>query len=195
MCSRIASEFPRVFCFDTRDRVGNIKNPVYDSVIEKAEFVYNLDDLAQKIEKLPKEYRYIYKPQGDRQADFAQFCDYMDVIEIQDALIYVEEIGILTNTGHTSGIPPEFEKLLRFGRHNRIHLLINSQRPQDVHRMITAESSHIISFHMTESRDLAYFSGYFDSTALIGLRKYDFLCWRSGHTAIYDLNLTLVKSL
>lgn len=194
LCSKICREFDKVFIFDTRGRLSPVESKTHDAHIEGSTVIVGIDNLVKFIADngggRKSKYRVIYRPL-DIQNEFLDFCYYMDSKELDDVLVYIEEIGILTNSQHVEGIPPEFEKLLRFGRHNRLHLLLNSQRPQDVHRLITAESSHIICFQQIENRDLQYFAGYFDSRKLTTLEKYSFLMWHDNNVKIYDKNLTI----
>lgn len=185
---RIAEQFDKCIIYDTRDRIGAKKTKVgiYDAYMEGAKVIYNdFDALIDLIAKKEKKFCYIFKPMLPRE-DFEYFCQICDSAEVTDTLIFIEEIGLLTDS-YAAGIEPNFYKLLRFGRHNGIHLLMNSQRPQDVHRSITAESSHIIVFNQTEQRDIAYFAGYIKDTAVLPkLKDYEFMVWNNGDTKIYD---------
>lgn len=181
----IARGFDKIMVFDTRDRIGWKKGQkTYDAIMEGIP-VYFTDALIDLVAKEKKKFCYIYKPY-DPEADFEAFCQICDTEEVNDTLVYIEEIGLVTHSQHITGIPPAFGKLLRFGRHHNIFLLLNSQRPQDVHRAITAESSHIIVFNMIEQRDIAYFTGYIkESGDLPKLGQYQFMMWHEGATVIY----------
>lgn len=182
LCAFIAQEFKRVIIFDTRNRFGS-----KDADIKGAQIFTNLEDFGEAIERLPAEYKIIYKPL-DPHSEFEDFCAYCDTKEVNGCLVLIEEIGELTHSNHSGGLPFDFSRLLRFGRHHGIFLLLNSQRPVDVHRTITAESSHIICFNQFEPRDIQYFSGYFgkDVERLRTLGKHEFLVWKNGEITVYD---------
>lgn len=189
LTSKISRGFERTITFDTRNRIGvkGDNEKVYDCLLEGEKF-YDFEKLCEAIERKAKKYHYIFKPRRP-EMELEYFCECVDTQEVNDALIWIEEIGLLTSAGYHN-IPENLEKLLRFGRHHRIHLIVNAQRPSDVHRTITAESSHIICFRQNEPRDLQYLSGYFGehTRRIPDLKKHHFLLWHEGEVSEYDAN-------
>lgn len=186
LCAEIAAGFKKLIVFDTRSRVDNQKSAHCDTFIPGAEKIFgDFGKLAEAIVRNPKGYRIIFTP-VDPENDFDFFCEMMNSREINDTLLYIEEIGILGNPRQP--LCDGFNKLLRFGRHNGIYILSNAQRPVDVHRAVTSNSSHIICFNQTEPRDLAYLSGFFgaETEKIRELPKYEFLLWKDNQITHFN---------
>jgi hypothetical protein len=191
LSSLLADQFKKIIVFDTRNRIGTKNEKFYDANIRGCEYVYSVEKLCDAFER-GKPDRIIFKP-SDPKGVFGVFCELCDCREVKDVLIFIDEIGLLTSSNHYD-IDPHFNGLLRFGRHHNLFLLLTAQRPVDVNRSITAESSHIISFNQTETRDLGYFSGYFDVSILPKLKKYNFMCWKdTGEIGVYDEKQNEIK--
>lgn len=194
LCQKISENFPRKIVYDTRNRIG-AKNCAgrYDTVFPGVATVcLTIESLIDALSKeLPKkEFLIIYKPRNISQEDFDLFCAVCDAQEVSDVLVYIEEIGVLTSAVHSGGICDGFANLLRTGRHHDIYLLMNAQRPVDVNRLITSQSSHIVSFKQTEPRDIQYLSGYFGEHAekLRDLEAYHFMVFsdKDSSVKLYD---------
>ncbi len=195
LCKLISDGFKRKIIYDTRNRLGGDDlDGHYDATYRDCLVSYTndsfIDQLQSHISK--PSFTIIYKPRILSQEDSAFFCQICDAKEVSDVLVYIEEIGVLTSSNHISGINAPFANLLRTSRHHNIHLLMNAQRPVDVNRLITAEASHIISFKQTESRDIAYFSGYLGEHTenLPTLHDFSFLVFmdKDGSIKYFDKN-------
>jgi hypothetical protein len=57
-------------------------------------------------------------------------------------------------------IPDNLMKLIRYGRHNGISIIVVSRRPADIPRLLTSQANIIISFKHHEPRDIAYLSEF-----------------------------------
>lgn len=64
-----------------------------------------------------------------------------------------------------SYLPPEFEQLIRYGRHKAINQLYMSRRPSEIHRELTAQSDFVVTFRQHENRDIQYLRGRFGDSA------------------------------
>lgn len=189
LCAEIAEQFERVIIYDTRARIDTHNSFGADCYIPGAiRIMGDFEKLVEALVKNKRSYKIIFTPLNPED-DFELFCELCNSKEINDALVVIEEVGLVTKSS-AFGMPEAFNKLLRFGRHHGLHILTNAQRPCDVHRSITANSSHIICFSQTEPRDLAYLTGFFGSTTdrIRTLKKYNFICWHDGNIEMYDQN-------
>lgn len=57
-------------------------------------------------------------------------------------------------------IPPEFDRIIKYGRHRNITLCCASRRPSEMHRNITANAWECFAFSLQEPRDLDYLKVY-----------------------------------
>lgn len=72
---------------------------------------------------------------------------------IHNFTLIIEEISLYCNPYR---INPHVERLVRFGRHKRINIIGVSQRPADVHKIVTSQADALICFHTQEVRDIEY---------------------------------------
>lgn len=151
LCKRLAldKKFPLVVVYDPRYQVqaGTV-------VSTPDEFV----DLL--IKKGPKGV-VTYSPRYPKE-EFPLICRYLRDTPFNDTLFFVDEVSMVCDPYN---IPPEFQDLIRFSRHNRIGILMSGQRPKDVNRDLTAQCNHLFIFKQHEPGDIDYFSGFLGKNA------------------------------
>lgn len=83
-------------------------------------------------------------------------------------------------------IPPSMDRLVRYGRHWRVSLLVVSRRPAEISRHLTAQADTIVAFQTFEPRDLDFFrarcGGDF-AESIAGLNRYKWRIWGEPLTA------------
>lgn len=192
LCTEISKAFKKIVVYDTCSRIDVRSSNSSDTFLPGALKIHaDFGPVVETIVKNRNGFKIIFTP-SEPENDFDFFCELMNTKEINETLIYVEEVGLLARPN--APLSSSFNKLLRFGRHHGIHLLVNAQRPVDVHRAITANSSHIICFKQTEPRDLGYLSGFFGerTDSIKNLPEHHFVCWKDGGLSSYDQNRNLI---
>lgn len=72
--------------------------------------------------------------------------------------VLVQSDEIDTIAPNNAGIAPEVRNLFQRGRHYRVSVLAATQRPRDVHRVVTSQADALWVFRQHELRDLEYIS-------------------------------------
>ncbi|MGA2204339.1 MAG: hypothetical protein ABSG40_20535 [Terriglobales bacterium] len=128
---------------------------VFDSMAEH-DFVPNtftdLDELDQFLAwaTLRPTFAGRFIPQGDLEQEF---CELASMIYDQgNMMLAIEEVPMLTRS--PAYLPPEFDRLVRLGRHHCVSLLWTAQRMAEVARRLTAATDYFVLFSHTEPRDL-----------------------------------------
>lgn len=154
LCKKIAEVYPRLFVIDLLREWGDddadfitddfnefckillftLNRPTFKIVFQ---FDVESDDDSRKV-VFNEVMRLIYKRGIETQTH---------------AAILIEEV-------HHYASSHSIEKWLRnttlFGRHARLALLCNSQRPARVHKDIISQANHVCCFRLTENADLDY---------------------------------------
>ena len=114
-------------------------------------------------------------PQSDLAEDFAELSG---IVNEQGNMLYaVEEVPMLCSP---SFLPPQFDQIVRLGRHRRISLLWTAQRMAEVARRLTAATDVFVLFAHTEPRDLEAIADRCGSEVadkVAGLGLHGLLCW------------------
>lgn len=114
--------------------------------------VSTLPELADYLERTRGRWRVAYF--NDHIAhDFDALC--ASAYTLGDCLFVVEEADWFCDPAQ---MPEGFERVIKYGRHQRCHVLAMSRRPSEVHRMLTSQAYEIYCFAMHEPRDLEYLS-------------------------------------
>lgn len=177
---KICLPFKRFIAFDPRMQV-------YEKLKElKEDFlvVTNIDDFVKAVANSPDDFRIVYIP-VKIQPEFDEITAYIKETPFTDTMFLVDEVSMNCDTWN---IPENFEHVLRFGRHNRIGLVMTAQRPVDVNRDLTAQCNHLFIFHQHEPNDIKYFSGFLGGaeSKLSELENHSFLYSDFKNTAIVD---------
>jgi len=80
------------------------------------------------------------------------FTEFGDIVySAGNLMLCVEEVPMLCTASY---LPPEFDGLVRLGRHRHISMLWTAQRAAEVARRLTAATDWFVLFRSTEPRDL-----------------------------------------
>lgn len=83
--------------------------------------------------------------------DFDDFCKW--VRTVGSLTLAIDEIDLWTKPNYT---PPELERLVRYGRHHAVDLLVVARRPVDVPRLVTSQADVLFTYRQTEPADLKW---------------------------------------
>lgn len=114
--------------------------------------VSDLEQLADYLERTRGRWRIAFW-NDHIDEDFDALCGV--AYALGDCLFVVEEADWFCEP---SQMPEGFERVIKYGRHQRTHVLAISRRPSEVHRMVTSQAYEIYCFAMHEPRDLEYLS-------------------------------------
>lgn len=98
---------------------------------------------------------------------------------LETCLIFEEAQFYLPNNSLT----PVFFELLTTGRHARINIIANTQRPASIHKMLISQSSEVYIGQLFEMRDIAYLYQSVGSVAenIPDLQKFEFIKYEIGN--------------
>lgn len=94
---------------------------------------------------------------------------------------------------NNAGIAPEVRNIFQRGRHYRVSVVTATQRPRDVHRVVTSQTDVLAVFRQHEERDLDYVSRNVSAGVVDIVKRlpqYAHLCYmpQSGNCAVIDKN-------
>lgn len=185
----MVKHFKRIVVFDPRAQVTE----KFDQLGVKHEIAVTPDEFVRAVEASPEKFVICYVPANDVQAEFLTICRYIKETPFDDTLFFIDEVSMTCDTWN---IPADFDHILRFGRHNRIGLMMTAQRPVDVNRDVTAQCNHLFIFQQHEPNDIKYFSGLIgkETDKLANLTDHSFLYadLEKQKIIIVDKNLSVV---
>ena len=73
--------------------------------------------------------------------------------EVGNMWVVMEEVNIFTDCWARD---KPYLDLVRFGRHDRVSIILVAQRAAEIPKLFTSQSDAIVSFNQSEPRDLAY---------------------------------------
>lgn len=169
----LAARFPRRIIFDF---VGE-----YDGRFPDVKTCYTLPDAVSALLRAAK--------RGDK---WTVVCtlDNSEIVQLLAAITgrssWARTVGgVVIQCGevdliapNNAGIATEVRHIFQRGRHYGISALVATQRPRDVHRVVTAQSDIICAFRQHEPRDADYLGEVMRSDAvplLRELRQYEYL--------------------
>lgn len=184
----LASRFPRRIIFDF---VGE-----YDGKIANAKTCYTLSEAVNAL--------LTAKKRGDKWTVVCTLAD-KEVPQLLAAITgknsWARSVGgVVIQCGevdliapNNQGIATEVRHIFQRGRHYGISALVATQRPRDVHRVVTAQSDIICAFRQHEPRDAEYLGEVMRSDAvplLRELRKFEYLRYfpNFGKLEVVDKN-------
>jgi hypothetical protein len=88
-------------------------------------------------------------PEAGLDGDFAVLCEWL--YEDGNFTLGIEEVPMLCQPSY---LPPEFDRIVRLGRHRRVNLVWTAQRMAEVARRLTAATDLFLLFAHSEPRDL-----------------------------------------
>lgn len=75
-----------------------------------------------------------------------------------------------------NSVLPSVKRLISYGRHRSIDLIMISRRPYELNRLVTSQADLIITFKQTEKRDIDFMATLgIDPGQVAGLEKYKFI--------------------
>jgi hypothetical protein len=133
---------PRLFLFDAMGEHRWVPNRFtdLDAVLEFLAWV--------EASKVPT-FAGGYIPEGGLEQDFRCLSD--ELYETGNVTFGVEEVAMLCSPSY---LPPEFDRIVRLGRHRRVNVIWTAQRMAEVARRLTAATDYFVLFAHTEPRDL-----------------------------------------
>ena len=120
-------------------------------------------------------------------------------IQAKNLILYIDEVNMLCTPNGLIPLrsaywsqpdhkhkEPVISKLLNYGRHQGIAMVMTSRMPAQVNRLLTDGCSEMRLFRSTEGLVLAYFRQKSEaaSNMLPGLRDYEFVLWQDGKEPI-----------
>lgn len=131
---------PRVFIFDPMAEHAWVPNTFYE-----------LDDANQFLAWADMQQTFAgrFIPESEMQEGFSEAC--MLVYEHGRMTFGVEEVPMLCQP---QWLPPDFDRIVRLGRHRRLNIVWTAQRMSEAARRLTAATDRFAFFSCTEPRDL-----------------------------------------
>ena len=126
-------------------------------------------DLMQELEREPKTFQCI--------------CRFEDPEDDDSLLAFVRDFRNITFVAEEvdeickpQSVHPDFEWMLKYGRHYGIDVYAVSRRPAETNVMLRSQADTIISFKQSEPADLEYLAKRgFDPAQLKSLEKFQFV--------------------
>ena len=131
---------------------NTLTEPVHDD--DGFESIRDYQTLLTRLKENKPFFRLSYRgvnDGSDMETDFDFCC--RAVLACRDINFAVEEIGLHSNSWK---MPNSLQSIVSAGRHRGISFYCTSQRASNVHPLIRALSTSIISFKQTEPRDLQW---------------------------------------
>lgn len=141
----------------------------------------NMEALERFWIEHPEIFRIVYQPLQPKE-EFNYIASL--VYSVGDCLFVVEELDNFCSPYEFS---LEFANIIQRGRHANIDFFGVSQRPYGINRTISSQCKEIITFQMSEPRDISYLSTYIgkEVEAVRELGQYEYLHWNNGHITIH----------
>jgi hypothetical protein len=156
-------------------RTARLRFVIYDPLGEYGGFM-QADNAHDILDYVEAEESFIYT--SDQDADFERFCQI--IYEATDYYIVIDEIDLFTQAGN---MPQSLRKIVRYGRHKNLGLIVISRRPAAMPREITSQADFILSFTQHEPNDLKYLAEFMttpNAEALKSLPKYGYKIYDSS---------------
>lgn len=92
---------------------------------------------------------------------------------VGDLTVVIDEVDAVSSP---VSVPWELQKLIRYGRHRRLSVIVASRRAAEVPRLITSQADEVVSFNQSEPTDLEYLRRYVSADfadTVSGLPRYE----------------------
>ena len=164
---------PRVLIVD---QIGEWNGRVYETV-------NTLGELFTAINSARKQKRWVisYSNMDNRLHDLVRWLlplpnvDRSPVLAMGGIVLLLDEVDLIAPTG---GAPEVIRNLYRRSRHVRLSLVSVTQRPANVLREVSAQSTQVLAYRLTEPRDLDYLA---DLMRWDGQQVGQFVRWTRRH--------------
>lgn len=164
---KMLSDTKRLIIFDTISEYQELAPPFPAARIKSLHLLYEC--LAKNHQK---NFRIVFDPEdpeqvitlnnGNQITIFEEACKLI-YTHLDDVIVGIEEISnFMTGTK----VPEYLRKIVRFGRHSSISIYATTQRPADVHPLIRAQMTKLISFKQHEPRDIDWLKQVIGESAL-----------------------------
>ncbi len=172
---------PKVILYDT----------LGEDTYNEFERCTTFNELVERLKQQRSYFRIAYRGYGDKlqmDVDF-EFCC-RAILACENIHFAVEEIGLHCNSWK---IPPALQTIISAGRHRNISFSCTSQRASNVHPLIRALSTDIITFLQTEPRDIEWLREVIGDRAddVPNLPQYQFIHWNDK---AYSQNIVLPET-
>jgi len=174
---KMLADKKRLIIFDTISEYSEL-SPPYPAL-----FVHDISQLYDYFAKNhSRDFRVVFDPEDPEQVLTLKDGSEITVFEEAARLIYthldsmilgVEEMANFMTGSRT---PEYLRKITRFGRHSALSLYTTTQRPADVHPLIRAQITKLISFKQHEPRDIDWLKQVIGEEAL-GLKDLKPFTW------------------
>ena len=101
----------------------------------------------------------VFRPKTD--SLFPIFCRLAGAVG--NLTVAIEELDVHCNAHF---IPPEFERLIKYGRHQKISLVAVARRPAEISRLYTSQANRYVIFRQIEENDISHWRKMFGDVAL-----------------------------
>jgi hypothetical protein len=183
-------------------RRGSGKSTLLEHLTSKIERLITIDPMSQHSDGViftdlnelknylvkhgERKFRVIYYPLSEQETE--QLLKF--AILLENCSVAIEEIDLYCSA---SSILPNFNYVLRRGRHHNINVFCVSQRPFGINRIVTSQAQVIYSFLQSEPRDVDYLRYIFGDGAekVKTLKKYNFLHFDNGEIMLCELKKKL----
>ena len=150
------------------------------SELEGAEVVWTLEDAIRFLRKNRVGLARCVVVPGDRdRARFDLFC--RAPFAIPDLTLVCDELDAYAGAVRPPP-PPDFTRMIHFGRHFGCSFVGASRRPADVSRAFTSQATRIVCFRQTEPNDIRYLRSILGDQVeeLKTLEPLSYMSWHDG---------------
>lgn len=123
-------------------------------------------------------YRLIYRPLDNPENEIEDIaeCVYL----LGNVCFVIEEVTCYCSPNKIS---ENFAHIIQRGRHKNIELIVTTQRPFGLHRLLTSQAKEIYVFATNEPRDIDYLCALLGreiEEKLSALQQYQYIKWEDG---------------
>lgn len=98
----------------------------------------------------------------------------------KDCILIVDEIDMYSNAFKA---PPEMSWLVRYGRHNAVHMICIARRPADIWKTLRANTNNFYMLRVVDPDDQKYLGTFISqelALKLKDLKDLEYVCWQRG---------------
>ena len=150
LAKRLLKKFDRYIIYDTQGEYTD--GVVFERIEELYNFLIKVGDYK---------FRCIYNPLNI-DTEISEICRFAYLLG--DCCVLCEEIDLYCSPSY---IDPDFNNIVRRGRHKGVSIIALSQRPVGINKIITSQFSTTYSFFQDEPRDIDYLRDRFGKSVNI----------------------------
>jgi hypothetical protein len=141
MIRELCADLPRLLVYDPRGQLPEC-GVVFMSIGEVVEYLRTKDNFK-------KRYRVVFQPLND--GETLQF--FLIAAQLRDYVLAVDEGSMIASP---TSINPQFDHIIRYGRHDGVSVLSGARRAAELPRILTSQSDAFIVFKQHEPRDVEW---------------------------------------